>query len=97
MFPVGCLTKGNPVATLRVMSRLVRFAAGITAACAAFVAAPSAQAPTPIAAAAKAADAAHTYTPPKTPWGHPDLQGSYTTADENGVPMERPDEAAAGK
>ena len=35
--------------------------------------------------------AAKTYTPPRTPWGHPDLQGTYTTTDENGVPMERPD------
>jgi hypothetical protein len=30
------------------------------------------------------------YTPPKTPWGDPDLQGIYTNKDENGIPMERP-------
>src|SRR5262245_27980033 len=30
------------------------------------------------------------YTPPKTPWGDPDLQGTYTNKDENGIPMERP-------
>ena len=30
------------------------------------------------------------YTPPKTPWGDPDLQGMYTNKDENGIPMERP-------
>ncbi len=27
---------------------------------------------------------------PKTPWGHPDLQGVWTTDVENGVPLERP-------
>ena len=32
------------------------------------------------------------YTPPKTAWGDPDLQGVYTTDDLNGVPMERPKE-----
>jgi len=33
---------------------------------------------------------AATYTPPKTPWGDPDLQGTFTNKDENGIPMERP-------
>jgi hypothetical protein len=51
----------------------------------------AAQAPTPRAAAALAFAAAKTYNPPRTPWGHPDLQGTYTTTDENGVPLERPD------
>jgi hypothetical protein len=32
------------------------------------------------------------YTPPKTPWGDPDLQGVYTNSDESGIPMERPKE-----
>jgi hypothetical protein len=27
---------------------------------------------------------------PKTPWGHPDLQGVWTTDEEIGVPLERP-------
>src|SRR5918993_598079 len=62
-----------------------------------FAVTPSAQAPTPMAAAARAAEAARTYNPPKTPWGHPDLQGSYTTTDENGVPMERPDTLPASE
>jgi hypothetical protein len=31
------------------------------------------------------------WTPPKTPWGHPDLQGSYTNKDEANTPLERPD------
>ena len=51
----------------------------------------TAQAPTPAAAARAAAAAAKTYTPPRTPWGHPDIQGTYTTTDENGVPLERPE------
>jgi hypothetical protein len=33
---------------------------------------------------------ANPYTPPKTPWGDPDIQGTYTNKDENGIPMERP-------
>jgi hypothetical protein len=30
------------------------------------------------------------YTPAKTPWGDPDLQGIYTNKDESGIPFERP-------
>jgi hypothetical protein len=33
---------------------------------------------------------AQTYSAPKTPWGHPDLQGIYSNDDETGTPMERP-------
>jgi hypothetical protein len=32
------------------------------------------------------------WTPPKTPWGHPDLQGIYTNKDEANTPLERPAE-----
>jgi hypothetical protein len=32
------------------------------------------------------------YTPPRTPWGDPDLQGSYTNKYEQGTPFERPAE-----
>src|SRR5215207_3313005 len=35
------------------------------------------------------------YAPAVTPWGHPDLQGTYTNKDENGVPMERPNDLPA--
>jgi hypothetical protein len=31
---------------------------------------------------------------PRTPWGDPDLQGTYTNTYENGTPLERPDEFA---
>ena len=51
----------------------------------------SAQASAQTSSAQRAA-ATSTYTPPKTPWGHPDLQGQYTNKDEANTPLERPDE-----
>ena len=36
--------------------------------------------------------ASTSYAAPKTPWGDPDLQGTYTNSDESGIPMERPKE-----
>jgi hypothetical protein len=33
---------------------------------------------------------ARNWTAPRTPWGHPDLQGIWTTDEEIGVPIERP-------
>jgi hypothetical protein len=38
------------------------------------------------------AGARSSYSPPRTPWGDPDIQGTYTNKDENGTPMERPAE-----
>ena len=35
---------------------------------------------------------AQTWTPPRTPWGDPDLQGNYTNKYEQGTPFERPAE-----
>jgi hypothetical protein len=35
---------------------------------------------------------AKSYTPPRTPWGDPDLQGNYTNKYEQSTPLERPDE-----
>jgi hypothetical protein len=32
------------------------------------------------------------FTPPKTPWGHPDIEGVYTNKDEANTPLERPDQ-----
>jgi hypothetical protein len=32
------------------------------------------------------------WTPPRTPWGDPDLEGSYNNTDESGTPFERPAE-----
>jgi hypothetical protein len=37
------------------------------------------------------------WTPPKTPWGHPDISGVFTTKDEANTPFERPDEWAGRK
>jgi hypothetical protein len=36
--------------------------------------------------------AGQTWTPPRTPWGDPDLQGNYTNKYEQGTPFERPAE-----
>jgi hypothetical protein len=46
-----------------------------------------------------AADRVTTQTPStaRTPWGDPDLQGTYTNTYENGTPFERPDEFAGRK
>ena len=32
------------------------------------------------------------YSAPRTPWGHPDLQGTWTTDDARSVPLQRPPE-----
>src|SRR5262245_13965891 len=34
------------------------------------------------------------WTPPKTPWGDPDLQGWFSNLSEDGTPLERPDQFA---
>jgi hypothetical protein len=39
---------------------------------------------------ARTASAAEAWTPPKTPWGDPDLQGIYTSDDYIDTPLERP-------
>ena len=36
--------------------------------------------------------AAQTWTPPRTPWGDPDLQGNYSNKYQQGTPFERPAE-----
>jgi hypothetical protein len=38
-----------------------------------------------------------TWTPPRTPWGDPDLQGWFTNLQEDGTPLERPDQFAGRK
>jgi hypothetical protein len=50
----------------------------------------AAQAPAKPARTAKTAS----WTPPKTPWGHPDLQGEWTSDSARGIPRERPDQFA---
>jgi hypothetical protein len=42
----------------------------------------------------RAAPAAKKWTAPRTPWGDPDLQGSFSNLSEDGTPLERPDQFA---
>jgi hypothetical protein len=42
------------------------------------------------AMAAQTKPVSKTYAPPKTPWGDPDLRGTYTSDNSIGVPFERP-------
>src|SRR5947209_7863015 len=42
------------------------------------------------AQAAKTAPSAKSWTQPKTPWGDPDLQGTWTSDDCIGTPLNRP-------
>jgi hypothetical protein len=46
------------------------------------------------AAATTSAPSAKAFTPPRTAWGDPDLQGIFTNKDESGIPFERPNEFA---
>ena len=45
-----------------------------------------------LAATTAAAQSPTSWTPPRTPWGDPDLQGNYTNKYEQGTPFERPAE-----
>ena len=55
------------------------------------IAAPfGARAQSPTTSRPAPASAKKTYVPPRTPWGHPDLQGIYSNDDETGTPMARP-------
>ena len=57
------------------------------------LAASPALAQAPKAAQAKPAAANKNWTPPKTPWGEPDLQGVWN--DATSTPLERPDRVGA--
>jgi hypothetical protein len=46
----------------------------------------------PCLAAAQSAQAGQSFTPPRTPWGDPDIQGNYSNKYEQGTPFERPAE-----
>jgi hypothetical protein len=45
-------------------------------------------------APASSTKASSSFSAPRTPWGDPDLQGTYTNSDESGTPMARPPELA---
>ncbi len=69
----------------------------LTGLLAALAAIPVAHAVIQAQAARPAATSAASYTAPRTPWGDPDLQGTYTNTYENGTPLERPNEFAGRK
>ena len=46
----------------------------------------------PVVVTAQSRPGSPTWTPPRTPWGHPDIQGVYTNKDETNTPLERPDQ-----
>jgi hypothetical protein len=66
-------------------------ATGVALFAAALIAGDQAPAPAPARATPAVSPVIPTsYVPPKTPWGHPDLQGIYSNDDETGTPMARP-------
>lgn len=76
--------------SLQMMSTRSLIAVAILSASTALAQAPkpAAQATTPAKPAAKAAPTNKQWTPPKTPWGDPDLQGVWN--DATSTPLERP-------
>ena len=44
-----------------------------------------------MAASLASGQTAKKYVPPRTPWGDPDIQGSFDNTSENGTPLERPE------
>src|SRR6185295_1292769 len=48
----------------------------------------------PAGAPPPAKSAAKAWTAPKTPWGHPDISGTWTSDGAIGIPRERPDQFA---
>ena len=50
-----------------------------------------------VVAVAQTRSAVSSWTPPRTPWGHPDISGTYTNKDEANTPLERPSELAGRK
>src|SRR6185436_3239521 len=70
--------------------------AGLVTLAAAVIAAPPAGAQAKASAEASAAAAADPHwKAPKLPWGHPDLEGIWTSDDMRGVPMSRPQQFGA--
>jgi hypothetical protein len=75
-------------------SRRVRMLGGLAIAigCAAAVTPLGAQSAT--RAAPRTASAAKPFVSPKTPWGDPDIEGTWSSDDLRGVPVQRPDQFA---
>ena len=53
--------------------------------------------PTLLVIAAVASASAQRASTPRTPWGDPDLKGTYTNTYENGTAFERPDQFSGRK
>jgi hypothetical protein len=72
------------------MIRRILFSTGTMAAVAAvLVSTQTVTSQTPAASGVKATPKTATYTAPRTPWGDPDFQGSWTTDDVIGIPLQR--------
>jgi len=54
----------------------------------------AAQGPAPASRSTSGVTASKPWTPPRTPWGDPDLQGLWPSTDMQGTPYERPPELA---
>ncbi len=88
----------------RVFARAAAGSAALVMAASAAVAQSGAPQPAPRLSTARRAPAetlaaartTRNWTPPRTPWGHPDLQGVWTSDDMRSVPLQRPD-AQAGR
>ena len=52
------------------------------------------QTQSPAAAKPPARTATKAWTAPKTPWGHPDIEGTWTSDGAIGIPLARPDQFA---
>jgi hypothetical protein len=73
------------------MIRRIPLSTGIlTAAAALSVSAQIGSGQAPATASSRQALKASAFTPPRTPWGDPDFQGSWTTDDVIGIPLQRP-------
>src|SRR2546427_5626428 len=48
----------------------------------------------PPSSSAPAAKTSKSWTPPRTPWGDPDLQGTFSNGEEYATPLERPERFA---
>jgi hypothetical protein len=70
------------------------FAGAVGFVCATVATPVRAQAPAKAATSAKAPASAKAVGTPRTPWGDPDIQGTWSSDDLRGVPTQRPDEFA---
>ena len=87
MLPPGCRGRYNGSVLRPVFALVLLALAGIADP-------PWPQATAGLARAREGGQAAKPYSPPRTPWGDPDLQGTYTNKHEQSTPLERPEQFA---